>query len=166
MTTWSTVSLMLATLTVGMMAGIFAAFALSVMRGLGRTSDGTFVEVMRRINVEIVNPWFLFCFLGGAVFTLLALFFTLRGYPVGVPQRDAIGWIIAAFVLYGLSLGVTFMVNMPLNAALAAADPAQPAAARKPFEKRWVQFNVIRTVTAVASFVCLAWSLRLTGAVA
>jgi uncharacterized membrane protein len=166
MTTWATVTLMLATLTVGMMAGIMAAFALSVMRGLARTSDGTFVEVMRRINVEIVNPWFLFCFLGGAVFTLLTLFLTLRGYSVGAPQRDATGWIIAALVLYGLSLGVTFLVNMPLNAALAAADPADPAAARKPFEKRWVQFNVIRTITAVASFVCLAWALRLTGATA
>ncbi len=142
------------------MAGIFSAFALSVMRGLARTSDATFVEVMRRINVEIVNPWFLFCFLGGAVFTLLAIFFTVRGNPVGAGQRDAIGWIIAAFVLFGLSLGVTFLVNMPLNAALAAADPAEPAAARKPFEKRWVQFNLIRTVTAVASFTCLAWALR------
>jgi uncharacterized membrane protein len=166
MTTWATVTLLLATLTVGMMAGIFAAFALSVMRGLGRSSDQTFVEAMRRINVEIVNPWFIFCFLGGAVFTLLALFFTVRGYPAGAPERDAIGWIIAGLVLYGLSLGVTFVVNMPLNAALAAADPAEASAARKPFEKRWVQFNVIRTVTGVASFVCIAWALRLSGATA
>ena len=161
MTTWATVTLVLATLTVGMMTGIFAAFSLSVMRGLARTSDATFVEVMRRINVEIVNPWFVFCFLGGAVFTLLTLFFTLRGYPAGAPQRAAVGWIIAGLVLYGLSLGVTFLVNLPLNAALAVADPADPAAARRPFEKRWVQFNGVRTLTAVASFVCLAWALHL-----
>ena len=164
MTTWATVTLLLATLTVGLMAGIFAAFALSVMRGLARTSDATFVEAMRRINVEIVNPWFVFCFLGGAVFTLLALFFTVRGYPAAAPERESIGWIIAGLVLYGLSLGVTFLVNMPLNAALAASDKADPTAARVPFEKRWVQFNVIRTITAVASFVCLAWALRLSGA--
>ena len=160
MTTWGTVMLMLATLTVGLMAGIFAAFSLSIMRGLARTSDATFVEVMRRINVEIVNPWFVFCFLGGAVFTLLSLFFTVRS-PAGAPGRDAVGWIIAGFVLYGLSLGVTFLVNMPLNGALAVADPADPAAARRPFEKRWVQFNAVRTLTAIASFVCLAWALRL-----
>ncbi len=164
MTTWATVCLVLSTLTVGMMAGIFAAYALSVMRGLARTSDQTFVDVMRRINVEIVNPYFIFCFLGGAVFTLLALFFAVRGYASGAPARDSIPWIIAGLVLYGLSLGVTLLVNAPLNAALAAADPADPAAARKPFEKRWVQFNLIRTVTAVASFVCLAWALRLSGA--
>ncbi|HEY7222070.1 MAG TPA: anthrone oxygenase family protein [Micromonosporaceae bacterium] len=166
MTTWATVSLVLATLTVGLMAGIFAAYALSVMRGLARTSDQTFVDVMRRINVEIINPWFIFCFLGGAVFTLLALFFAVRGYPGGAPQRDSIPWIIAGLVLYGLSLGVTFFVNMPLNAALAAADPDDAPAARRPFEKRWAQFNVIRTVTAVASFVCLAWALRVSGATA
>jgi Predicted integral membrane protein len=164
MTTWATVTLLLATLTVGMMAGIFAAFALSVMRGLARTSDATFVEVMRRINVEIINPWFVFCFLGGAIFTLLALFFTVRGYPADAPERGSLGWTIAGLVLYGLSLGVTFFVNVPLNAALAAADPADPTAARKPFEKRWVQFNVVRTLTAVASFVCLAWALHIAGA--
>ena len=50
MTTWATVTLLLATLTVGMMAGIFAAFALSVMRGLGRSSDQTFVEAMRPLS--------------------------------------------------------------------------------------------------------------------
>jgi uncharacterized membrane protein len=164
MTTWAIVTLMLALLTVGLMAGIFAAFSLSVMRGLARTSDATFVEAMRRINVEIVNPWFVFCFLGGAVFTLLALFFAVRGYPDGAPERAAIGWIIAGLVLYGLSLGVTFLVNLPLNGALAAADPADPSAARAPFEKRWVQFNAIRTITGVASFVCVAWALHLSGA--
>lgn len=164
MTTWAIVTLMLALLTVGLMAGIFAAFALSVMRGLARTSDATFVEVMRRINVEIVNPWFVFCFLGGAVFTLLALFFAVRGYPDAAPERAAIGWIIAGLVLYGLSLGVTFLVSLPLNGALAAADPADPTAARAPFERRWVQFNAIRTITALASFVCLAWALHLSGA--
>jgi uncharacterized membrane protein len=164
MTTWAIVTLMLALLTVGLMAGIFAAFSLSVMRGLARTSDATFVEAMRRINVEIVNPWFVFCFLGGAVFTLLALFFSVRGYPAGAPERAAIGWIIAGLVLYGLSLGVTFVVNLPLNGALAAADPADPSAARGPFERRWVQFNAIRTITAVASFVCLGWALHLSGA--
>jgi uncharacterized membrane protein len=168
MTTWATVTLLLATLTVGMMAGIFAAFALSVMRGLARTSDRTFVEVMRRINVEITNPWFLFCFLGGALFTLLALFFTVRGYPAGDPRRATIGWVIAGFVLYGLSVAVTVLVNAPLNGMLAAAaDAAQDSddearAIRAAFEQRWVQFNAVRTLTAVASFVCLAWALRLT----
>jgi uncharacterized membrane protein len=48
MTTWAIVTLMLALLTVGLMAGIFAAFSLSVMRGLARTSDATFVEAMWR----------------------------------------------------------------------------------------------------------------------
>ena len=37
-------------------------------------------------------------------------------------------------------------------------------ASRTPFERRWVQFNIVRTVTAVASFVTLAWALRLSGA--
>jgi uncharacterized membrane protein len=163
MTTWATITLVLSTLTVGMMAGIFAAYAMSVMPALAKTSDQTFVDVMRRINVEIVNPWFMFCFLGGGIFTLVTLFLHVRGYPDGDAARDAIGWIIAGLVLYGLSLGVTFVVNVPLNGALAAADKSDPTAARTPFEKRWVWFNVVRTVTCIAAFVCLAWALRESG---
>ena len=34
------------------------------MRALAGTDDRTFVEVMQRINVVIVNPWFLISFLG------------------------------------------------------------------------------------------------------
>ncbi len=160
MTTWATITLLLSTLTVGMMAGIFAAYAMSVMPALAKTSDQTFVDVMRRINVEIINPWFMFCFLGGGVFTLLALFLHVRGHASDNPARDAIGWIIAGLVLYGLSLGVTFVVNVPLNGALAAADTSDPTAARTPFEKRWVWFNVVRTATCIAAFICLAWALR------
>jgi uncharacterized membrane protein len=161
MTTWATVTLVLATLTVGLTAGIFATFALSVMRGLGRSSDATFVEAMRRINAEVAYPLFVVCALGGVAFPLLSLFFTVRGHPAGSPGRDPVGWVIAGFVLYGLSLAVTLLVNAPLNAALAAEPEAEPSVARAAFERRWVQFNAIRTVAATAAFACLLWALHL-----
>src|SRR5215210_6268399 len=47
-----------ATLTTGLMAGLYYAFAISVMLGLSRTDDHTFVSVMQQINVAILNPWF------------------------------------------------------------------------------------------------------------
>jgi hypothetical protein len=46
----------LATLTTGLMAGVYYAYACSVMLGLARTSDRTFIDVMRQINVAIQNP--------------------------------------------------------------------------------------------------------------
>src|SRR4051812_41285218 len=47
-----------ATLTTGLMAGLFYAFDVSVMPGLSRTDDRTFVTAMRSINEAIENPLF------------------------------------------------------------------------------------------------------------
>ncbi|MEU2130218.1 hypothetical protein [Streptomyces sp. NPDC018352] len=38
------------TLSAGLMAGLFAAFAYAVMPGLARTSDHTLIEAMRSIT--------------------------------------------------------------------------------------------------------------------
>ena len=81
MRSFATGSLLLAVLTVGMMAGVYAAFAFAVMPGLARAADRTFVEAMQRINVAILNGWFLICFLGGLVFSALALVLSLRAFP-------------------------------------------------------------------------------------
>jgi uncharacterized membrane protein len=45
-----------ATLTTGLMAGLYYAYAYSVMLGLSRTDDRTFVSAMQQINVAILNP--------------------------------------------------------------------------------------------------------------
>ena len=61
-----------ATLTTGLMAGLYYAYAISVMLGLSRTDDRTFLSAMQQINVAILNPWFFVSFLGALVFTALA----------------------------------------------------------------------------------------------
>jgi uncharacterized membrane protein len=164
MTAWATASLVLATLMVGLVAGVFGTYAVSVMPGLAKTSDQTFVDAMRRINVEILNPWFLVGFLGAGVLTVASLALHLRVHPVGDPARSATGWLIAALVLFGVSLAVTLLVNVPLTGALGVTGRTDPSGARAAFESRWVTFNIARTVTATASFACLAWALRLSGA--
>ena len=63
---WASGSLLAATVTTGLMAGLFAAFSYAVMPGLGRAGDAAFVEGMQKINVAILNGWFGICF-GGAV---------------------------------------------------------------------------------------------------
>ena len=45
-----------ATITTGLMAGLYYAYACSVMLGLSRTGDRTFVSAMQQINVAILNP--------------------------------------------------------------------------------------------------------------
>lgn len=157
-------ALMLATLTTGVMAGLFFAFTFSVMPGLARAGDRTFVDTMQRINVAIVNGWFLVCFFGALGFTVIAAVLHLSP-----PYRSALPWIVAAAVLYLAVLIITVTVNIPLNNQLAAAGPiehiTEPYAVRAAFEATWVRWNAIRTIANLAAFGCLAWALALQGRV-
>ena len=163
----ATGSMLLAVLTVGLMAGVYAAFAFAVMPGLARTADHTFVEAMQRINVAILNGWFLFCFLGGLVLSAVALGLSLRAFASGAPERAAVPWIVAGLVLYAVTLAITFIVNVPLNNALIAAGSPDASgdvgAIRTAFEARWVAFNTARAVVGTAAFACLAWGLHVAG---
>jgi uncharacterized membrane protein len=155
-------SLIAATLATGLLAGLFYAFSVSVMPGLRRSGDRTFVETMQQINIAIVNPVFMISFLGAPVLTLAAGLLQL--HPDGL---TLLPWIAVALVLCLATLGITVGVNIPLNNALDAAGPPaagdDPAGTRAAFEARWVRFNVVRTWTSIAAFGCLTWALVLYG---
>ncbi len=155
-------ALVAATITTGLIAGLLYAYACSVMIGLSRTDDRTFVDVMQRINVAIVNGWFLISFFGALVFTAAAAVLHLHG-----DGRPVLPWIVAALVLYVAALVITIGVNIPLNNALAAAgDPdriADLAAVRERFEATWVRWNIARAVASTAGLGCLTWALVLYG---
>jgi uncharacterized membrane protein len=151
-------ALVAATITTGLVAGLLFAYAVSVMPALRLVDDRTFVEVMQRINVAIINGWFLTCFVGALVFTVLAGLLHL-----GADSRSALPWIVAAFVLYVAALVITGRLNVPLNNALVAAGKpdriADVAAVRERFEAPWVRWNIARTVAATGALGCLAWAL-------
>jgi uncharacterized membrane protein len=146
-----------ATLTSGLMGGLFYAFACSVMPGLRATDDRTFVHTMQRINVAILNVWFALAFGGTVVLTVLALLFNL-----GREGRSALPGLVAGLVLYVATLAITFVLNIPLNNALdRAGDPDRIddlGAVRRAFEAPWVRWNLVRTATNTAAFGCLIWA--------
>jgi uncharacterized membrane protein len=155
-------TLVAATLAMGLIAGLLYSYACSVMLGLSRVDDRTFVHAMQRINVAILNGWFALSFVGAAVFTALAAVAHL-----GADGRDVVPWIGAAFVLYAAALAITFTVNVPLNNELNAAGApdriADLGAVRERFEARWVRWNIARAVAATAALGCLSWALVLHG---
>lgn len=155
-------TLIAATMAMGLLAGLFYAFTVSVMPGLGRTDGRTFVDAMQQINVAILNPWFFLSYLGAPVLTLVAAALHLR-----VSWRTVLPWIAAAFVLYGVAFVVTAGVSVPLNDALAAAGPpdqvADLAQVRDRFEASWIRWNIARAVASTAAFGCLTWALVLYG---
>ncbi|MER5934065.1 anthrone oxygenase family protein [Streptomyces sp. NPDC002054] len=158
------VALIAATITTGWMSGLFYGFSVSVMPGLKRSGDRTVIETMQRINVAILNGWFMLGYLGALLFTGLALGLHV---PSGAP--DALPALIGAFVAYAAAMAVTGLVNIPLNNALEQAGPADrlddagAARVRQAFEGRWVRANAWRAVLCTVALGFLAWALVLYG---
>lgn len=156
-------ALVAATVAMALFAGLFYTFAMSVMVGLRRTDDRTFVTAMQWINATIVNGWFAISFFGSVVLSAFAAVLHLGG-----DGRPVVPWIVAALVGYVATFVITMAVNVPLNNQLAAAgEPdriADLAAVRERFEARWVRWNVARAVTSTAAVGCLAWALVVHGA--
>ncbi|HEY7429303.1 MAG TPA: anthrone oxygenase family protein [Streptosporangiaceae bacterium] len=156
-------ALIAATMSVGLMAGVFGVYANSIMPGLRRTDDRTFVGAFQSMDKAIINPLFMVIFLGALVLTGLAAVL-----HAGTGSRSVLPWAAAAFVLYLAAVVITIAVNVPLNDALKAAGPpdriADLAAARQRFnERKWAAWNVARTLSSTAAFGCLAWALVASG---
>lgn len=149
--------LVLSTITMGLSAGLFWAFGYSVMNSLALMDDATFVRVMNKINIQILNPWFMFCWLGGLVFGGVAVL--LAGIA---RDRSALLWTGISFGLYLVAFLITMIASVPLNNALATvgdhADQQTFAAARTAFESAWNRWNVIRAAIHTLAFAtaCLA----------
>ncbi|MEP6648686.1 MAG: DUF1772 domain-containing protein [Lapillicoccus sp.] len=159
----STVVLLLATLTSGLVAGVYVFDAHTVMPGLGRSSDRTFVAGFQALDRAIVNPWFMASgFLGAPVLTAVAAVLHLDD-----AAREVLVWVVVALVLDLVTVGITVGVNGPANDRLKAAgdaDDIDVATVRAEFDEgRWVRWNLVRVVLSVASFGCLAWALVLAG---
>jgi uncharacterized membrane protein len=151
-------ALIAATVTTGLMAGVFFLYAVAIMPGLGRTDHRTFVGGFQSVDRAIINPVFLTTFVGALGFTGLAAALHL---PVG--ERSVLPWILAAFVLYLATLVITVRIHVPLNDQIkAAGNPdriVDLAAVRERFEATWVRWNVVRTVLSVPALGLLAWAL-------
>jgi uncharacterized membrane protein len=144
----TTLFLVLATVSMGLAAGLFYTFQISVMRGLAASDDRTYVAAMQSINVKILNIWFALSFGFALPLTIVAAILLIG-------EGAALAWTVAAAVLYFAVIVITFARNVPLNNALNAAGDRDPAAARRAFEKPWVRWNLARTWLSLAAFACL-----------
>jgi uncharacterized membrane protein len=74
-------SLVAATISVGLMAGVFYVYAHAIMPGLGRTDDRTFVAAFQATDRAIINPWFIPVFIGALPLLVLAAAIKAAGDP-------------------------------------------------------------------------------------
>ena len=149
---------LLAALGSGLIAGTFFVFSVAVMRALGQLPAKEGMAAMQALNIVILNPIFLGVFLGTAIVSLLAA-------VLGVLwQFPGSGYLLAGAVFYVLgSFLVTIVVNVPMNQALLAADPAGDTGQKlwKNYLTNWTRWNHIRTLASLGAL--LFFILALTG---
>jgi uncharacterized membrane protein len=144
-----------ATLTTGLIAGVFYAYAVSVNLGLAAQPDASYVATMNAINERIENPLFFASFFGAVLFLLAAL------AAHSSRPRSGRFWLVAlacAFYIGGGFL-VTVFVNVPLNEELTRvasdASAGELGRARAAYEDPWDFWNDVRAVSSVLAFVAL-----------
>ena len=118
----ATIVLIIGLVLNALVAGLYFAFTTAVMPGLARTDDRDYVTAMQRIDRAIQNGWFFTAFLGALLAPVVAAFLHL-----GHDGRPRLPWIVAGAVLYGITLAITGLVNIPLNNRLAAAGTVDAA---------------------------------------
>jgi uncharacterized membrane protein len=153
-------ALLAATMTTGLMAGVYGLYQHTVLPGLGRTDDRTFVAGFQAVDRAIINPWFMTGFLGALLGTVAAAALNA--------DRRLLPWLLVALALNLLVSVITVVVHVPLNDALkAAGDPdriADLAEIRERFDAaRWTAWNLVRTLSTTAAFGLLCWALLLRG---
>ena len=148
--------LLLATMTTGLMAGLFFAWSFSVTTGLSKLSDTNYIEAFQSLNKAILNPAFALIFWGAILSLPLA---TILHYQ---EPSSGIFWslLIATLVYLIGSIAVTFAGNIPLNNSLEvfqldSSSSEEIKLRRTTFESRWNRLNMIRTISSTIAFIVL-----------
>lgn len=144
----------------GLMAGLFFAFSVAVMRGLSRLPPAAGMSAMQSINVAILNPVFLAVFFGTPLLCLVVLISSLlRWHEAGA------GLLVSGATLYlvGVFLTTVF-VNVPMNNVLASTAPADSDGPGRwvGYLTKWTAWNHVRTLTALAAAILLTLALSRT----
>ncbi|MEK6477463.1 DUF1772 domain-containing protein [Catalinimonas sp. 4WD22] len=147
-----TITLLAAVLLTGLSAGLFYAWAVSVIPGTRKVTDMVYLETMQSINRAILNPAFFLIFFGSL---LLLVTSTIQQYQAGLSF-----WLMLAAALTYLigTFGVTAFGNVPLNNILDALqlselNPEQMLSSRRQYEGLWNRLHMIRTVFSVLAFL-------------
>jgi uncharacterized membrane protein len=150
-----TLTLGLATMATGLVAGVFYAYAVSVNLGLAAQPDASYVATMQAINARIQNPIFFASFFGAVLFLLATL-----AAHVPRPRSGRFRLVALACALYIVGgFLLTAFVNVPMNEELArvaeGASPDELAGARAAYEGPWNFWNGVRTVFTSMAFLVL-----------
>ena len=142
----------------GLNAGVFFAFSTFVMPALKRLPAAHGIAAMQSINILAVTPAFMAALFGTAVACL-----GLVAWAVISSGERPTALVIAGGALYLVgTIGVTIACNVPLNDGLAMLHPQDAGAASRwaEYVTKWIAWNHVRTVAALAAAAVLTAALR------
>ena len=131
------------------MGGVFVAFSSFVMRALARMPPSQGIAAMQSINVVAVTPVFMTALFGTAAACLVVAASAVtewRGLTSAYLLAGSLTYLIGA-------IAVTIIFNVPLNNALAAANPASGDAALfwLKYVREWTAWNHVRTISGLVA---------------
>lgn len=133
--------------------GFFYAWICSTMWGLDQTDPRVSIAAMQAMNASVRNGVFAPAFFGTPVMLGLAGLALWRGGA----GKSAAFFGAGALVYLTLGMGLTMVVHVPLNEALALQEvPASRAEAQAiwdAYSPRWQLWNQIRTGTSGLAFL-------------
>ena len=152
------------TLSCALVTGFVFTYAVIVMPGLAKLTDGEFIRAFQVTDELIQNnqPIFMIVWVGSVISVIGTLIASFMG-PYSV---ETVLVIIAGFVyLLGVQ-GLTVLVHLPLNRRIQTVNVEERDASalreeRLLFETRWIRFNWIRTLTGLGVIVTFMVALSL-----
>lgn len=149
-----TITLLLATLFTGLLAGVFFTWSNAITPGIGRLDTLSYLKAFQEMNRTILNPLFFLVIFGALFFSFATAYFH--------KSNAVLFWLIlSAAIMYFIGVFlVTIMGNVPLNEMLDKTDLAtitfhDASLLRKNFEAKWNTLHLIRTSISIISFLLL-----------
>ena len=139
--------------------GFFYAWVCSTMWGLDAADPRIAIEAMQAMNASVRNAVFAPAFFGTSI-VLLITTLVLRA----AEQGPASFWFgLATLLVAILGVGLTMVVNVPMNEALATVTvPKDPDAARmiwEDYSPKWQFWNQMRTIATGLAVLCIGIGL-------
>lgn len=149
---------LIAALGCGLVAGVFFAFSVFIMKGLARLPAAQGMAAMQSINVTAITLLFMLALFGTGLACVALAVSSLFTWDEPFAVYLLIGGIL---YLVGVILP-TIVYHVPRNDALAAAEPNSADAAKlwARYLAEWTAWNHARTATALAAAAVLTIALR------
>lgn len=154
-----TALLWFAALSSGLIAGVYFAFSVFIMRAFSKISTTQSIAAMNAINETILRSLFMPLFFGSSIISLCLITVAFAHWGEAGTKLTLIA---GAVYFIGMFIS-TVVFNVPLNNLLARTDPNSDNAHQvwSHYLSNWTKWNHLRTVSSLLTCVLCIWLLSI-----